>query len=239
MSLYEICKEFWKENEKHRFSPSEITLFFFILNECNKQYWQMPISCSTEYICSKIGITKTTICRARRKLARSGFIEYSKGKWGTKTPQYTICLLGNVVTIDVTNGVTNDVTINKDKDKDKDRESDYIARPEKSGKVIFPIPELRKRLMGDTMWHDKVLLLLSEEGLRIDKPTLIALLGQFFLMLETNGPEGKELSDCKHHAYNWIRRKLKEGNYGNKQHDDRRRAVEVIDCSPEDYEGSF
>ena len=238
MRYIDFVNQFWREGERKSYTVNEISLYFFLCNECNKKRWQMPFPCSTEYIGSQIGLSKQTICNVRNSLAKRGLIDFIKGRRGTKSPQYSLCDLTNDLTNGLANDLANDLTNNKDKDIDKDRECYNTVRPEKEKPVILPIPELRIRLMGDTLWHDKVLVLLSGEGLYIDKPTLLVLLGQFFLMLETNGPEGKELSDCKQHAYNWIRRKLKEGNYGSKQCDIRR-GVEINTHSPEDYEGSF
>ena len=207
----------------------------------------MPISCSTEYICCQIGLTKQTICNARNSLAKRGLIDFTKGRRGKTPPQYSLRDLTNGLTTeltnDLTNGLTNELTneltINKDIDKDKDKESDSTTPREHDEMIRKSISQLREILMDDTTWHDKLLVLLSREGMTLDKKTLMELLGQFFLMLETNGPEGKELSDCRQHAYNWIRRYLMKNYYGSKQRDEIRRAVEVRATSSEEYEGPF
>ena len=165
-------------------------------------------------------------------------IEYTKGRRGTKSPQYLICGLTNDLTTSLTKELTTDLTVNKDEDKDIDKESGKDAPPEHSEKNVLSISQLKEILMGDTIWHDKLLVLLAEDGITLNIETLMELLGQFFLMLETNGPKGKELSDCRQHAYNWIRRNKMNNCYGNKQCVIRR-PVGILASSPEEYEGSF
>lgn len=247
MKYLDYIIQFWKEGEKQCFCASEIALYFFLAKECNRNFWNMPISCSTEYICSQIGLTKQTICNARNSLAKRGLIDITKGRRGKKPPQYSLRDLTNGLTTEstnelttgLTNDLTNDFTINKDEDKDIDKESGKDAPPEHVEKNVLSISQLKEIVMNDTTWHDKLLVLLSGDGITLDKVTLMELLGQFFLMLETNGPEGKELSDCRQHAYNWIRRNIMNNCYGSKQRDEIRRAVEVRATSSEEYEGPF
>ena len=242
MKYLDYVIQFWKEGEKKCFCASEIALYFFLAKECNRNFWNMPISCSTEYICSQIGLTKQTICNARNSLAKRGLIDFTKGRRGKTPPHYSLRDLTNGLTTESTNELTNELTngltFNKDEDKDIEKESGIDTLPEREEKNALSITQLKEILMVDTAWHDKLLVLLSGDGITLDKVTLKELLGQFFLMLETNGPKGKELSDCRQHAYNWIRRKLRNDKYGNQQCDIRR-SVEILASSPEEYEGSF
>ena len=82
MKYLDYVIQFWKEGEKKCFCASEIALYFFLAKECNRNFWNMPISCSTEYICSQIGLTKQTICNARNSLAKRGLIDFTKGRRG-------------------------------------------------------------------------------------------------------------------------------------------------------------
>ena len=242
MRYIDFVNQFWREGERKSYTVNEISLYFFLCNECNKKRWQMPFPCSTEYIGSQIGLSKQTICNVRNSLAKRGLIDFIKGRRGTKSPQYLICGLTKELTTsltkELTTDLTTDLTINKDEDKDIEKESGIDTLPEREEKNALSITQLKEILMVDTPWHDKLLVLLSGDGITLDKVTLKELLGQFFLMLETNGPKGKELSDCRQHAYNWIRRKLRNDKYGNQQCDIRR-PVEILASSPEEYEGSF
>ena len=151
MRYIDYVNQFWREGERKSYTVNEISLYFFLCNECNKKRWQMPFPCSTEYIGSQIGLSKQTICNVRNSLAKRGLIDFIKGRRGTKSPQYSLCDLTNDLTNGLTNDLANDLTNNKDKDIDKDRECYNTVRPEKEKPVILPIPELRIRLMGDTL----------------------------------------------------------------------------------------
>ena len=90
MNYIDYANQFWKENCRKRFQPRETALYFFLLHECNRNYWVMPVICSTEYVCCQLLISKQTLYAARNSLAERGLICFNEGKWGTQSPSYSL-----------------------------------------------------------------------------------------------------------------------------------------------------
>ncbi len=90
MNYIDYANQFWKENCRKRFQPRETALYFFLLHECNRNYWVMPVICSTEYLCCQLLISKQTLYAARNSLAERGLICFNEGKWGSQSPSYSL-----------------------------------------------------------------------------------------------------------------------------------------------------
>lgn len=90
MNYIDYANQFWKENCRKRFQSRETALFFFLLNECSRNYWVMPVICSTEYVCCQLLISKQTLYAARKVLAERGLICFNEGKWGSQSPYYSL-----------------------------------------------------------------------------------------------------------------------------------------------------
>lgn len=72
MTYIELLNRFWHANKTERFSIGERELYYYLLNECNKNYWYMPVSCPTSVICTVTGLNKQTLMRARDNLKNEG-----------------------------------------------------------------------------------------------------------------------------------------------------------------------
>lgn len=112
MGYIDYINRLWELNRSNRFKPSERELFFYLLNECNRQYWQMPVYCPTTVICATLGIDKSTIIRARQGLAQQGIITFTEGVQNSQAPAYTITM---DATACATGHATACATISKDK----------------------------------------------------------------------------------------------------------------------------
>ena len=58
MEYIKLINRFWETNRNTQFTMAETTLYFYLLNEANRNYWQMPIVCATAIICASTGMTK-------------------------------------------------------------------------------------------------------------------------------------------------------------------------------------
>lgn len=47
---------------------SEIALFAYLVNECNKRFWQMPFACSTTRISDDLRVSRQTVIKAQTYL---------------------------------------------------------------------------------------------------------------------------------------------------------------------------
>ena len=258
MKYLDYIIQFWKEGEIKCFCASEIALYFFLAKECNRNFWNMPVACPTEYACSQLKLSKQGIMNARNTLAKRGLIDYDKGKRGTKAPLYTICELTNRLTNgltndltndltnNLTNDLTNDLTNNKEeeprtnsntrKERKKERKSD---REENNCHSYLPVSELKELLLADLDWQNDMIDLLAEQGYSFDINSFRGKLLAFFNMLEKYGIDKKEKTDCRQHAFNWIRKYCKTSNNDNSNWYDRRRATEGNAVSPKDYDQPF
>ena len=99
---------------------SEIALFAYLVNECNKRFWQMPFACSTTRISDDLRVSRQTVITAREHLVKRKLISFTEGKSRHLPSTYTLTNW----TDDLTVGLTDDLTQIKDKDKDNLLKSD-------------------------------------------------------------------------------------------------------------------
>ncbi len=97
---------------------SEIALFAYLVNECNKRYWQMPFACFTSRISDDLRISRQTVITAREHLVQRNLISFTEGKSRHLPSTYTLIKWTDDLTVELTDGLTHDLTHLKDKDKD-------------------------------------------------------------------------------------------------------------------------
>lgn len=90
MEYIKLINRFWEINRNTQFTMAETTLYFYLLNEANRNYWQMPIVCATAIICASTGMTKATLIRARNGLKKKGLIGFTEGVQHSRAPTYHI-----------------------------------------------------------------------------------------------------------------------------------------------------
>ena len=79
MTYIDLINRFWDINRTAPFSMAETTLYFFLLNEANRNRWKRPVGCATAIICASTGMSKSTLMRARKSLMEKGLISYTEG----------------------------------------------------------------------------------------------------------------------------------------------------------------
>lgn len=93
---------------------SEIALFAYLVNECNKRFWQMPFACSTTRISDDLRVSRQTVITAREHLVKRRLISFTEGKSRHLPSTYTLTNWTEDLTVELTDGLTHI----KDKDKD-------------------------------------------------------------------------------------------------------------------------
>lgn len=93
---------------------SEIALFAYLVNECNKRFWQMPFACSTTRISDDLRVSRQTVITAREHLVKRKLISFTEGKSRHLPSTYTLTNWTDDLTVEL----TDDLTHIKDKDKD-------------------------------------------------------------------------------------------------------------------------
>ena len=99
---------------KSQMPASEIALFAYLVNECNKRFWQMPFACSTTRISDDLRVSRQTVITAREHLVKRRLISFTEGKSRHLPSTYTLTNWTDDLTVELTDGLTHI----KDKDKD-------------------------------------------------------------------------------------------------------------------------
>lgn len=268
MKYLDLINHFWEENRSNRFSSSECVLYFYLLNEANRKYWQMPFSCSTAIIVAETGLTKSTLTRAREGLRARGLISFKEGVQNSRAPTYFINEIAAIafVTSNETACETNKETdrrnyqnterksdSNTSNDtasranaapliKDKKKDKDKIKR--NATCTTIPISDLEAKMKEDIKWQEQICTSLSSLGYAIPKDSNLApYIELFFNFLRAKNVSEKEEGDCRQHFFNKLKKEYLSRNnyYGNNkpERNDRRGNLEVTTDSKENYEAAF
>ena len=203
MTYIDYMNQFWRLAEYESFAASEVALYAFLVNECNKFHWQMPFSCPTFHVCNRLRMSKQTLVTARERLAKRKLISYTNGTTRFQPSKYSLLEL----TEDLSVHLTENLTLNN-KEVDKDKE--VIIQRTHEEQSLLPIEELEEALSTDIEWQGKVKEYLSGKDTADSSTDMATLLAQFFRYLHASGVNRKTREDTKRHFVNWI---CKQGNY--------------------------
>ncbi len=169
MKYIDLLNRFWEANRADRFTTSERELYYYPLNECNRNYWRMPVACPTSVVCAVIGINRATLMRAREGLRSRGLIRFEEGVQNSRAPTYTIldtsCDTGNATATATAADTAGAIsyTIHK---------SNTNTFSQKDAPL--PIDELERRLTTDREWHEQIVRQLPQTAslsMQIRSPT--------------------------------------------------------------------
>lgn len=114
MNYIGLMNQMWRSAMKSPIPASEIALFAYLVNECNKRFWQMPFACSTTRISDDLRVSRQTVITAREHLVKRRLISFTEGKSRHLPSTYTLTNWTDDLTVELTDGLTHI----KDKDKD-------------------------------------------------------------------------------------------------------------------------
>lgn len=114
MNYIGFMNQMWRSAMKSPMPASEIALFAYLVNECNKRFWQMPFACSTTRISDDLRVSRQTVITAREHLVKRRLISFTEGKSRHLPSTYTLTNWTDDLTVELTDGLTHI----KDKDKD-------------------------------------------------------------------------------------------------------------------------
>ena len=114
MNYIGLMNQMWRSAMKSPMPASEIALFAYLVNECNKRFWQMPFACSTTRISDDLRVSRQTVITAREHLVKRRLISFTEGKSRHLPSTYTLTNWTDDLTVELTVGLTHI----KDKDKD-------------------------------------------------------------------------------------------------------------------------
>ena len=114
MNYIGLMNQMWRSAMISPMPASEIALFAYLVNECNKRFWQMPFACSTTRISDDLRVSRQTVITAREHLVKRRLISFTEGKSRHLPSTYTLTNWTDDLTVELTDGLTHI----KDKDKD-------------------------------------------------------------------------------------------------------------------------
>ena len=234
MKYIDLLNRFREANRADRFTTAERELYYYLLNECNHNYWRMPVSCSTSVVCAVIGMNRATLVRAREGLRRRGLILFEEGVQNSRAPTYTILDTGRD-TVSATASATADDTACATSYTTQKSNTNISSNTD----MPIPIDELERRLLADHEWHEQIVRQLAANGKSADADMLTDWLRQFFNYLRICKYEKREEKECRSHFYNKLLKEYSKYGTDKQKQYDRRRGAEVPTASPEDYEGAF
>ena len=118
MTYINYMNQLWRSAMMSPIPASEIALFAYLVNECNKRFWQMPFACSTTRISNDLCVSRQTVITAREHLVQRNLISFTEGKSRHLPSTYALIKWTDDLTVELTEGLTHDLTHLKDKDKD-------------------------------------------------------------------------------------------------------------------------
>ena len=253
MSYIELINRLWSANKVERFTQAERDLYYYLLNECNQNFWKQPVSCPTAVIVSATGLSKQTVTRAREGLKERGLINFKKGAQNSRAPCYeiitdeTACVTARGTAHVTADGTACDTAHETIIYKTEDTKTKRISSNAHEQKILKDMDELQNILVADVDWKRDILLLLSNEKKSIpDGQSLDEFLRQFFLYLRTSGTTHKDERDCRNHFINWLKKQIINSkptntkyDNSNRQQDTKRGNIKVNVCSATDYEAPF
>ncbi len=242
---FDYIRQFWQENEAQVFSARETQLYFFLLAECNRQYWRNPFGCATQRITNNLDISRQTLCRLRKKLEEHGLISYQEGKNHSSTPDYSLLIKKTSGAAQVktsSNGIQNgtqDGTANVTQNGTQNGTNiktylkDNISNFNKE--ELIPLDELQGVLSGNKEWLGGVSEYIHGQGIDMSDSEVGEQLRAFFLYLHTGGTISKSITDAQSHFVNWLVKRERGRTGMQKQPTARQVGVKLTDNSPEKF----
>lgn len=121
MNYIELIRGFWRSHEEHSFTPTEIAVYFYLVEICNICQWKNPFKRNNAKIGADLGISFNTLKNARNKLQQVGLITF-KTTNGSPNVIYTLSKFDKVsdeVDVKVTTEVSDEVDVKVLPTKDK------------------------------------------------------------------------------------------------------------------------
>ena len=190
-------------NRSVEFSPNEVFLYFYLLNECNIRGWQNPFEHPNKTIVLATGISEKTVIEVRNRLQQKGLITFESGKKNAKSPVYYL--------LDESKRVSKTVNI---KDKTKDNKT---ISPLRVGD-LFPadsffdksLDDCYTELKSNRSWAETVTMNTRSSGNpEFTLETFYGYLEKFFMKLQNEGETAKSPKDAMSHFARWLIFELK------------------------------
>lgn len=126
MTYIDLINRFWQIYQDVEFSSNEVLLYFFLLNEYNKQGRQNPLEYPNRRIVLTTGLSEKTVIEVRNKLQQKGLFEFQSGKRNAKSPTYYFPEVSKTESKKVSKTVSKTVSLYKE---NRDKENIIPPKP--------------------------------------------------------------------------------------------------------------
>ena len=96
MNVFSLLNHFFRENEREKVSSSATKLYFFLIYEANKSYWEGPLMFSERKLSSLLSFSKNTVSKSLSELEDRGLITYYPQRGNSLTGNKEDSLTANV-----------------------------------------------------------------------------------------------------------------------------------------------
>lgn len=217
MTYIDYINQFWKMNRSVEFSPNEVFLYFYLLNECNIRGWQNPFEHPNKTIVLATGISEKTVIEVRNRLQQKGLITFESGKKNAKSPVYYLLdeskTVSKTVSKEVSKRVSKTVNINN-----KTKDNKTISPLRACVGELFPddsffnksLDNCYTELKSNQSWAETVTMNIRSSGNRdFALESFYEYLKQFFMKLQNEGETVKTPKDAMSHFARWLQIELK------------------------------
>ena len=76
MNIFDLVNNFFEEDKKSKLSSSTAKLYFFLIYQANKLFWEGPLTYSIRYLSKSLSLNKNTVIKSLKELYERKLITY-------------------------------------------------------------------------------------------------------------------------------------------------------------------
>ncbi|HOP24811.1 MAG TPA: hypothetical protein PLO45_05840 [Defluviitoga sp.] len=76
MNIFDLVTNFFEEDKKSKISSSAAKLYFFLIYQANKAYWEGPLTFSVRQLAILLSASKNTVAKSLKELHERELITY-------------------------------------------------------------------------------------------------------------------------------------------------------------------
>ena len=90
MNIFDLVNNFFEEDKKSKLSSSAAKLYFFLIYQANKLFWEGPLTYSIRYLSKSLSLNKNTVVKSLKELYKRKLITYYPSEYFQKANHTSI-----------------------------------------------------------------------------------------------------------------------------------------------------
>ena len=90
MNIYDLVSMFFEEDKKSKLSSSSAKLYFFLIYQANKLFWEGPLILSIRQLSKQLKLDKNTVVKSLKELYKRKLITYYPSEYFQKANHTSI-----------------------------------------------------------------------------------------------------------------------------------------------------